>query len=339
VILRYELNKDPFFAATATLLTIHNLAFQGIIPFAALGETGLDASCFTIDRLEYYGQVNLLKGAIISADLVNTVSGTYCREILTPEFGCGLEGVLAGRGDDLSGILNGIDQHEWNPATDRQISKTYSLQALAGRAANKRSLQRKLSLETSAGVPLIGMVTRMTEQKGLDLVVELLPHIANSGLQLALLGSGEPQYEQLLAPYRPGSHPTISYFQGFSPDLAAMIYAGTDIFLVPSRFEPCGLTQMIALRYGSVPVVRRVGGLADTVFDVQAGRRLPNGFTFTEYSVAALWEALSRATAAYADKAYWRKLQKVGMAGDYSWRGSARSYEELYRHGLARKGG
>lgn len=336
-LLKHEHAADPFFANMATVLTIHNLAFQGMFPAESLAAMGLDSAFFTIDLLEYYGKVNLLKGGILAADQVNTVSETYCTEILTEEEGCGLAGVLLTRRGELSGILNGLDYTEWDPATDREIARNYTASALAGKAANKKALQKMLGFEPDAGIPLIGMVSRLTAQKGFDLVAEILPRLAAEELQLVVLGTGEERYVRQFAELRAQGVKNVLLRAGFDPPLARQIYAGSDMFLMPSHFEPCGLGQLIALRYGAVPVVRKTGGLADTVVDERDGRE-PNGFSFAEYSASALWETIGRAAAAYRDAEGWKKIVRRGMNSDFSWKRSAARYEELYQRGLARKG-
>jgi starch synthase len=337
IILRYELSRDPFFAATATLFTIHNLAFQGLFPRPSLEEMGLNRTCYRIERLEYYDQVNLLKGALLTADLLTTVSPTYRQEILTPEFGCGLDGVLEKRQNDLVGILNGIDQQEWDPATDRYLAQNYDLRRLAARAANKRRLQEQLGLAVAADVPLLGMVSRLTAQKGVDLITGLLGRLAKQGIQLAVLGTGEEKFERIFRARSLRGTRNVAFITGFQPHLAPLIYAGADLFLMPSRFEPCGISQMIALRYGAVPVVRRTGGLADTVFDLQTGGRQANGFSFDECSADALWETLRRALTLWRDPPAWRRLMRTGMRVDYSWHRSAGEYLALYGRAVAKK--
>jgi starch synthase len=338
ILLRYELSTDLFFARTAAVFTIHNLAYQGLFPRDALAEIGLDRSHFTIDRLEYYGRVNLMKGAILTADLVTTVSETYCREILTAEQGCGLEGVLQGRKDDLYGILNGLDYDEWDPETDTDIFKRYSPSSLAGKAANKKGLRRLLGLDERADVPLVGMVSRLVAQKGFDLVTELLPRFAGEDFQLAVLGTGDGDYVRLFEAARERGARNITLHAGFDPSLARKIYAGSDIFLMPSHFEPCGLGQLIALRYGAVPVARMTGGLADTVADSRGNPTGANGFTFVSYDADSLWETLQRAASAWRDREGWRRLMRRGMAMDFSWHRWAERYQELYRLGMAKKG-
>jgi starch synthase len=337
IVLRYEHHNDAFFAKTATLFTIHNLAHQGVFPQETLEEMGLNKTCYRVERLEFHGQVNLLKGAILTADLLNTVSEKYCQEIQTPENGCGLDGVLATRSTDLCGIQNGLDYQVWNPANDRGLFKNYSLDSINFKAANKKGLQKLLGLEINPNVPVIGMVSRLAEQKGFDLVEKLLPKFAGAELQLVILGMGDGNYLQRFSSFAKLGSSNISFNLGFNPTLAPNIYAGADMFLMPSRFEPCGLAQMIALRYGTVPVVRKTGGLADTIFDERNGVKQPNGFSFDDYTPEALWDALERAIAAYQNKTKWRKLIKNGMTADFSWTATARKYELLYRRAIDKR--
>ncbi|GFO60855.1 glycogen synthase 2 [Geomonas silvestris] len=336
--LKHERKHDPFFAKTGVIFTIHNLAYQGLFPPEELEGMGLSKECFTIDGLEFYGKVNLLKGGIVSADLVTTVSEAYCREIQTPELGCGLEGVLHNRKEDLYGILNGLDYEEWNPAMDKDIMKNYSHASLSGKLVDKIGLQRLMGLASAPEVPLFGMVSRMVAQKGFDLIAELLPQLAKAPLQLVVLGTGEERFVKAFADIKAAGARNIACATGFDHALAPKIYAGSDMFLMPSSFEPCGLGQLIAMRYGSVPVVRRTGGLADSVFDPQDSDKTPNGFVFDEYTPEALWDAVNRAITAYQDRAFWKKLMRRGMSSDFSWQNSVHKYLELYRKALARKG-
>jgi starch synthase len=334
ILLKYEHKEDPFFMKTAVIYTIHNLAYQGIFPKESLPEMGLDPSWFTVDRLEYYGKVNLMKGAILTADIINTVSETYCREIQTPEMGCGMDGLLKQRSYDLYGILNGIDHAVWDPATDTEIFRNYTSTTLSGKAANKKKLQKMLGLEPLKDTPVLAMVTRLSAQKGLDLLEPLLPKFEKEKLQLVILGIGDEKYMKLLADYKAVAPGNISINMEFKPHLANQIYAGSDMFLMPSHYEPCGLGQLIALRYGTVPIVRKTGGLGDTVFDARDDRKEPNGFTFDKYKPEAFWEAISRALEAYGEKKKWEKIVRNGMNADFSWERSARKYDELYRKGL-----
>jgi starch synthase len=339
ILLKYEFAGDPFFADMATIFTIHNLAYQGLFPVATLDDMGLDRSCFDIERLEFFGNVNLMKGGILTADLVNTVSETYCEEILTEEQGCGLNGVLLSRLDALCGILNGIDYSLWDPATDHQISRNYTASALSGKAADKKALQKLFGLKPDADIPLVGMVSRMIAQKGFDLIEPLLPDFAAEKLQLVVIGSGDAKYVKIFKDIHARGAGNIALHDGFDPALARAVYAGSDIFLMPSHFEPCGLGQLIALRYGSVPLVRKTGGLRDTIVDEFDNGKEPNGFSFVEYTSAALWEELMHALQVYRDKDRWKKIVRRGMSSDFSWAQSAVKYEALYRRGIAKKRG
>lgn len=330
-LLRHPLAGDPFFARTATLYTIHNLAYQGLFPPDVLPDLGLDTRHFAIDRLEFYGRISLMKGGIGAADAVTTVSPTYCREILSRDHGCGLEGVLAQRSGHLYGILNGLDYGLWNPATDRTIAATYSARAPAGKRRNKRALQERLGLPTVDDRPILAMVTRMASQKGLDLLEELLPWLAEAPVQLVLLGTGEARYLKRLGAWERRQIPGFSFILRFDNDLAAQIYAGSDIFLMPSQYEPCGLGQLIALRYGSLPVVHRTGGLADTVVDPGSDQTAANGFSFDDYTPASFRDAIERALEAYRTPAAWKRFMRCAMSADHSWDSSARRYAELYQ--------
>jgi len=334
ILLKYEHKEDPFFMRTATIFTIHNLAFQGIFPKESLVEMGLDQDYFSIDRLEYFGQVNLLKGAVLTADVLNTVSETYCSEIQTPEMGCGLNGLLRQRRNDLYGIVNGIDYSTWNPATDREIFKNYTSSTLSGKAANKKKLQKSLGLDQTADIPLLAMITRLSAQKGFDLLEPLLPVLAAEKLQMAILGTGDEKYMKLLSDFKEQGASNISITLEFKAQLAHQIYAGSDMFLMPSHYEPCGLGQLIALRYGTVPIVRKTGGLADTVFDVRDNPKDPNGFSFTDYTPEAFHEAILRALQVYHERKKWEKILRNGMNSDFSWESSAKKYEDLYKTGL-----
>jgi starch synthase len=338
ILLKYEAESFPFFRNTAVLYTIHNLAYQGLFPKKSLEEMGFDQSYFTIDRLEYYGKVNLMKGAILSADLINTVSETYCHEIQAPKLGCGLDGVLSSRRKDLSGILNGLDYTEWDPATDRELFATYTAEAPEGKQANKKELRRLLGLAQSAETPLLGIVSRLSAQKGFDLLAKLLPRFAAEEMQLVVLGAGEEKYVRLLQKAAGSKTHNISFNFGFHSSLAHKIYAGCDIFLMPSHYEPCGLGQLIALHYGAVPVVRKTGGLADTVRDSRDSRK-PTGFAFGPYSSSALWEAIARAVHSWRSKEEWKMIVRRDMLLDFSWSHSAQKYVELYRSGIQKKRG
>lgn len=317
-----------------TLFTIHNLAHQEIVPATDLARIDLPLDLATYPGpLEYYGQANLLKGALSTSDLVNTVSPTYAREVKAdPAHGCGLDGVLASLGDRFLGILNGVDQEAWDPATDPHLPATYSAEQLAGKAVCRRDLLAKMGLENLPG-PLLGLVGRLVHQKGIDLVVDLADRLVDAGCSLVVLGTGEPRYEDLLTTAAARHPGRIAFRAAFSEPLAHRIYAGSDLFLVPSRFEPCGLAQLYAMRYGTPPVVRATGGLADTVRD--ASGPSGTGFLFIDDAPDALWAALTRARAIHADPAAWRTLQQQAMACDFGWDTAAAEYEACYRALLA----
>lgn len=337
LLLKTELANDPFYLKTSSVYTIHNLAYQGIFDKDTLLSMGFDWSFFTMDRLEYYGRINLMKGGIIFADHITTVSETYRNEIMTKEMGNGLEDLLRLRSKDLTGVVNGIDTEEWDPEHDREIARTYSASTLAGKGVNKKGLQKLLGLERN-DLPLVGMVTRLASQKGVDLIEELLPRLEEAPLQLVILGNGDDRYMKMMQMLRERAPKNISANSGYQSELSHRIYAGSDMFLMPSRYEPCGLGQLIALRYGTVPVVRKTGGLADTVLDVAEHPKEGNGFSFSDYEPEALWGALVRALAAYEDKKEWKKIVRRGMARDSSWALPARRYEEIYRGIALRKG-
>ncbi len=326
-LLRHELKNELFFQKIATLYTIHNLAYQGLFSRDSLAAMGFDGACYTGERLEQHGSVNLMKGGILAADLVTTVSPTYLAEILTPELGRGLDGVLRQREGDLYGIINGIDLERWNPETDRNLPQTYSAAARSGKKVVKRELRKELGLEQREA-PLLGMVSRMVTQKGFDLLVELLPRLEAADLDLVILGSGEERYLRELAAAGERCGRIKLCTGSFNDSLAHRIYAGSDLFLMPSYYEPCGLSQLIALRYGAVPIVRNTGGLADTVTD--AAQPGGNGFVFEEPTADAFWEAIQRALALYGSEQEWKKLVRKGMRTDVSWSASAVRYEELY---------
>ncbi|HOX24921.1 MAG TPA: glycogen synthase [Candidatus Krumholzibacteria bacterium] len=315
--------------AGGTVLTVHNLAHQEIHGAERLFRTGLPQSLGRYPGpFEFFGHLNLLKGGIVECDLVNTVSPTYAREVVAdPEVGCGLEGVLAARGEDFTGILNGVDYGTWDPAHDRWIAAPYRPDDLAGKAACRRRLLDDLGLDAGPR-PVVGMVGRLVAQKGFGLVVPLLDRLVAGGFTLVVLGTGERSFHVALGAAAAAHPRRIAFVPEFSEPWAHAIYAGSDLFLMPSLFEPCGLSQLYALRYGTPPVVRRTGGLADTVADAldPAG----TGFVFDEYDPEALWEALERARGLFADAAAWRALQRRGMACDYSWDATAAGYEALY---------
>jgi starch synthase len=311
-----------------TVLTIHNLAYQGLFPPWTLEACGLPRALFTMDLLEFYDQVSFLKGGLVSADALTTVSPTYAKEILTPAFGCRLEGVLSARSDRLFGILNGLDLEEWDPAHDPFLELPYDFDDVD---EGKQAARELLASETGVGRgprPLLGMVSRLAEQKGADLLAAALDDIVKSGFDLVVLGTGELRYEEAMRAAQAAHPGRVAVLTRFDERLAHRIYAASDLFLMPSRYEPCGLGQMISMRYGTLPVVNSVGGLADTVVDVS--RRGGTGFVLEELSPAALISALSRAHELLTKPAALAEVRERGMTRDFSWKASARAYVKLY---------
>lgn len=329
VYLANRFKEDPFFAGTASVFTIHNLAYQGLFSKDQFPRLELPWSLFALNGLEFYDRVNLLKGGLLFAQALTTVSPSYSREIQTKEQGEGLDGVLRMRSRDLTGILNGIDQAQWNPAEDSQIPHRFDGRRLNLKAKNKAALQKEVGLPVDSKAFLVGMVTRLASQKGLDWVVEALPRLTSMGIQLVILGSGDRAIEEALS-RAASSSKTIRLRLAFDNALAHRIYAGSDAFLMPSRYEPCGLGQMIAMRYGTVPIVRQTGGLNDTVAEAHASEDGGNGFCFQSQQPQALADAVWRALGFYRNGAKWRALQKRVMGIDFSWGHSAREYLKLY---------
>ncbi len=325
-----------------TVMTLHNIAFQGKFPKDLLAALSLPDESFAIDGVEYYGDIGYLKAGLQFCDHITTVSPSYAEEITTAEFGMGLEGLLRARAHHLSGILNGVETRVWDPASDPRIPARYDAKTLATRAKNKSALQQRLRLVEDENGFLIGVVSRLSWQKGLDLLLEALPALVEDGAQFALLGAGDKALEESFTSAAKVSSGRLGVAIGYDEDLAHLIQAGADAFAVPSRFEPCGLTQLYALRYGAVPVVSRVGGLADTIIDanemaLQAG--VATGVQFSPATSDALRLALLRAKRLYDDKPLWRRLQMNGMKTDVSWKRPARRYADLYRKLLSSRAG
>ncbi len=317
-----------------TAITIHNIAFQGHFPMSVFGELGLPPQALSIDGVEYFGGVGFLKAGLRLSDRITTVSPTYAREIMTPEFGMALDGLLRTRAAAVQGIVNGIDDEVWNPATDAALPQSFSALRIDMRVRNKTALQTRLGLAPRLDRPLFGVVSRLSDQKGLDLFLQALPGVIATGGQLALLGSGEPSLETGFAAAASARPDAVGCVFGYDEKLAHLIQAGSDFIVVPSRFEPCGLTQLCALRYGAPPIVARVGGLADTVIDANEAAiaaAVATGFQFHPPSVDALTYALDRALAVSRDPAVMRRMRLNGMRVDVSWRGPAKRYAELYR--------
>lgn len=319
----------------ATVFTVHNLAYQGVFSPACFYELGLPHEAFGMNGVEFYGQVSFMKAGLYYSDHITTVSPTYAKEIQTPQQGCGFDGLLRARSGALSGILNAVDDAVWNPATDHHLSNRYSANDLTGKAACKAALQDQLGLAVQADAPLFGVVSRLTDQKGLHLVLGAIDAILSHGGQLVVLGTGEAHLEALFRA-RAAQHPqAVSVRIGYDESYAHRVFAATDVTLVPSQFEPCGLTQMYGLKYGSLPLVHRVGGLADTVVDcslesMAEGRA--NGFVFDDFNQQALERAVARAFALYARETEWKEVRAYGMRQDLGWQSAARQYAALYQH-------
>jgi starch synthase len=320
-------------AKTASIYTVHNLAYQGCFGKEVLALAGLPEALFTPIALEFYGNANLMKAGLLYTDIISTVSPTYAKEIQTAEYGERLEGVLAARKERLRGILNGLDYEVWNPGEDKFIKSTYNAADPKGKASCKRALQTRLKLAKS-NAPMLALVTRLAAQKGLDILEEIFPELLSLGVQLVILGLGDKHYQDLLVNAAQEHPQQVSINLEFNEELAHQIYAGADMFLMPSRYEPCGLGQLIALRYGTVPVVRATGGLADTVFEAADGAEVQNGFRFEDYRAVGLLATLARALLAYRDKPTWKGLVTRGMECDFSWSASARKYEAVYQEAV-----
>jgi len=313
-----------------TVITVHNLAYQGKFPRDILGEIGLPPESFTMQGVEYYGEIGFLKAGLQFADRITTVSPTYAQEIQSDAGGMGLGGLLHARARDVTGILNGIDISVWNPAADPDIPAPFDVADLAGRATAKLELQRRFGLEPRSQAMLLGVISRISWQKGLDLLLECLPAILGEDIQLALLGSGDPDLQDRFQAAAQAHPARVGVMIGYDEALAHLIQAGSDALVVPSRFEPCGLTQLCALRYGSIPIVSRVGGLEDTVLDARESDT-PTGFKFGPVTTDNLAQAIRQAAAAFADRPRWGTMQANAMATDVSWSGRARRYADLYR--------
>lgn len=318
----------------ATLFTIHNMAYQGLFPAGAATELNLPGQLVHPLGLEFHGMLSFIKGGLVYADYITTVSPTYAREIQTAEFGYGLEGLLDHRKEFLGGILNGIDMDEWNPAVDVHIRENFTADTLGKKQINKSALQRKANLPVDADLPVFALIGRLVQQKGIDLILAILPELIKMPLQLVLLGSGDKSFEQQLLATAQAFPEKLALNVGYDEVLAHLIEAGADVFLMPSRFEPCGLNQMYSQRYGTLPIVRNTGGLADTVVDAlpdTLADGTATGFVFNDANAGALLEAVKRALLLYHQPKDWRRMQVSGMKKDFSWQQSARRYIELYQ--------
>ncbi|MDD2767222.1 MAG: glycogen synthase GlgA [Methylococcus sp.] len=326
----------------AVVFTVHNLAYQGLFPYDTFLRLALPPRLWRMEALEFYGQMSFIKGGLAFSDRINTVSPTYAAEIQTPEFGCGLEGLLKSRRAHLSGILNGIDDIAWNPAADPHIAATYDADTLERKQLNRTALRQRCGLPDNPEFAVLGMVGRLVEQKGIDLLIDILDDLLQLPIQLVVLGSGEKVFERALKHAAQTQPERIAVTIGYDEALAHLVEAGADMFLMPSRFEPCGLNQLYSQRYGTVPIVRKVGGLADTVADASPehlAAGLASGVVFEQAKPAFLLEAIYRALALYREPDAWRSLCRHGMGKDFSWRRSASLYAELYEQALADKSG
>lgn len=332
--IRTKYPKDDFYNRIATVFTIHNLQYQGNFSTDALSFLGVGEDYFTPEKLEFYGSISYIKMGIMYADVVNTVSRTYAAEIQRPEFGERMDGLLRKRSADLYGIINGINYHEFNPDKDPRIFRNYNSNSIENKKENKFALQKELGLPARE-VPVLGLVSRLVDQKGLDLLARIMDDLMALDIQFILLGSGDPYYEAQFSSFSQTYPEKMVSRIGFNTVLAQRIYAGADIFLMPSRFEPCGLGQLISMRYGTIPVARATGGLADTVNDYNPVTGSGNGFVFSEYNRRALYDAISRGLKLYGQNpAAWRRLVRAAMEIDYSWARSAVEYLQLYREGI-----
>ena len=318
-------------ARPATVFTIHNLAYRGLFSWDTFASLGLPHDLWHMERLEFYGQFSFMKGGLVYADRITTVSPSYAQEIQTPEAGNGLDGLLRYRQAVLSGILNGIDTDEWNPGTDKHIAQTYNRRTLNHKHKNKTALQARNGLAVSEQ-PLLGFIGRLVDQKGIDLILDNLSQLLTEGCQCIILGSGMKDYEQQLLQLAQQHPQQLSVTIGYNESLAHQIEAGADIFLMPSAYEPCGLNQLYSLRYGTLPVVHAVGGLRDSVIDfAEPSQTDASGFMFYQYTAHGLYAAVQRARTAFQDKKIWRMLQNNGMSQDLSWQRSAEDYVTLYQ--------
>jgi len=334
VLLRTQYKADSALAGVPVVFTIHNMGYHGTFPRTVLPELGLDPNLFRMDAMEFYGKVNFLKGGLVYSDYLTTVSRKYAQEIQTEEYGCGLEGVIKNRADRLHGILNGVDYTVWSPEQDTLIAARYSVRDLTGKRACKKDLLELFGLPTKSAQnldrPLLGIVTRFAAQKGFDLLEEIAPELMRLNLTIVALGAGEPRYEKLFRDLAARFPEKVAVKVAYDNTIAHKIEAGSDMFLMPSRYEPCGLNQIYSLRYGTVPVVRATGGLDDTIESFEPRTGKGTGFKFQAYEPAPLLAAIREALAIYSDAKAWRQVQLNGMAKDYSWQTSAAEYARLY---------
>jgi starch synthase len=339
VYLKEKYSWDRLFDRTATVLSIHNLAYQGLFSNRSISNAGLSYDkYYPMGPYEFHNAFSFLKAGLLYADIITTVSETYAQEIQTPEYGAGLEGVLALRHLDLFGILNGIDPNDWSPRVDKLIPHRYDTDSLDDKLQNKRALLENVKLPYDENIPAIGVITRLAVQKGMELLAGAFDDLMQHPLQLVVLGSGEAKYEKFFREAATTYSDQVSAYLGFNNELAHLITAGCDMFLMPSRYEPCGLNQMYSLNYGTVPIVRKTGGLADTVHDYDEYNGEGNGFSFQDFNSYALYTSVQRALALFSQKENWREIMKRGMQQDFSWNASAQKYLEVYRRARSKRG-
>jgi starch synthase len=337
VYLKTMYREDPFFMDTATIFTIHNLGYQGVFSKELLPFIDVDWYEFKAEKLEFWGNVNFIKAGISYSDIVNTVSREYSKEIQTPRYGEQIDSMLRSRASDLYGIVNGIDYDVWNPVTDTEIPVKFDLSSVERKVENKIALQKELNLPQDAQIPMMGFVSRLTYQKGPDLIAEVMYEMVSMGAQFVLLGTGEEHYRHLFQKLSHDFPNNVRANTSFNDSLARRIYAGSDIFLMPSRYEPCGLSQLISMRYGTIPIARRTGGLADTVQDYDPMTGTGTGVVFEEESPYALVSAVRRAIDVYHNKYDWQKLIINAMESDFSWKNSAKEYIDLYQKAILKR--
>jgi starch synthase len=336
VYLKSLYKNDPFFRNARTIFTIHNLAYQGVFPEEYMAISELRPELFSIKGLEYYGKINFMKGGILFSDIITTVSEKYAQEIQTSEYGYGLDGVLRDRNNDIYGVLNGVDYTEWNPETDSHIAANYNAKDLSGKRNCKEELIEIFKLEGSVETPLIGIISRLANQKGFDILADAMDELMRMKLLLVLLGKGEEKYEKKFAELGKKYKGRLGVKIAFDNVLAHKIEAGSDMFLMPSRYEPCGLNQMYSLKYGTIPIVRATGGLEDTIKEFDPETEKGNGFKFAEYSPGAMIEGVKKASETYQNRYLWLRLVRNAMKEDFSWRRSALKYIDIYNQAINR---
>jgi len=337
LLLKEQYCHNEFYKNIASLFTIHNLEYQGHFSSHVVNLLNCSFDIFTSEKAEFYGMFNFMKTGLVYADIINTVSKVYAEEIKTPQYGERLEGLLQKRSNDLFGIVNGINYEDFNPETDKTIEKNYNIENIDDKKLNKIALQKEMGLPCR-DVPLIGLISRLSGQKGLNLIIERIDEMLSNDIQFVLLGTGDEYYQDQFRKIASRYEGKIAIYLGFNAELAQKIYAGSDMFLMPSRFEPCGLGQIISLRYGTIPVVRATGGLAETIIDYTKDNENGNGFSFVNFSSEEMIDAINRAIDVYKNRPdEWKMLMKRAMKMDFSWNSSAKKYEELYKYTVEKR--